>query len=112
MQSGERRPLTDHVVVKKPEPVTYDIECVYYIRKSDQDMAETIRAAVNTACENYIVWQRKIGRDITPSQLIYELVKAGVQSVEIKKPAYAELADSQIAIAGEPVITYGGIRDD
>lgn len=112
MQSGERRPLTDHVVVKKPEPVTYDIECVYYIRKSDQDMEETIRAAVNAACENYIVWQRKIGRDITPSQLIYELVKAGVQSVDIKKPAYAEVADSQIAIAGEPVITYGGIRDD
>ena len=112
MQSGERRPLTDHVVVKKPEPVAYDIDFTYYIRKSDQDMVETIQAAVNTACKNFIAWQRKIGRDITPSQLVYELVKAGVQSAEIKKPVYTELTDSQIAIAGEPATTYGGIRDD
>ncbi|RHR51982.1 baseplate J family protein [Clostridium sp. AF18-27] len=112
MQSGERRPLTDHVVVKKPESVSYDIEFVYYIRKSDQDMVETIQAAVKTACENFIAWQRKIGRDITPSQLVYELVKAGAQSADIKKPEYTELTDSQIAIAREPVITYGGIRDD
>ena len=112
MQSGERRPLTDHVVVKKPESVSYDIEFVYYIRKSDQDMVETIQAAVKTACENFIAWQRKIGRDITPSQLVYELVKAGAQSADIKKPEYTELTDSQIAIARESVITYGGIRDD
>lgn len=75
-------------------------------------MVETIQAAVKTACENFIAWQRKIGRDITPSQLVYELVKAGAQSADIKKPEYTELTDSQIAIARESVITYGGIRDD
>lgn len=112
MQSGDRRPLTDRVVVKKPEPVAYDIEFTYYIRNSDQDMVETIQAAVTAACENYTEWQKKIGRDISPSQLIYELVKAGAQSVEIKKPVYTALTDSQIAIAGIPVIIYGGIRDD
>ncbi len=112
LTSETLRPLTDKVMVKAPEVVDYEIAFTYYIRKSDKDMEESIKEAVGTACQNYIAWQKKIGRDITPSQLIYEIVKAGAQSAEITKPVYTEIQDKQVAVAGEPQITYGGLRDD
>lgn len=111
LTSETLRPLTDKVVVKGPEVAEYEIAFSYYIRKSDMDMEESIKSAVETACRNYIAWQKKIGRDITPSQLVYEVMKAGAQSVEIVKPVYTELADKEVAVAGEPQITYGGLRD-
>ena len=111
LKNGEQRPLTDHVVVKAPETVKYEINFTYYLRSSDRDMVDTIQKAVENACNNFIAWQKKIGKDITPSQLISEIMQAGVQSVEIKKPSYTEISDSQIGITSEPVITYGGLRD-
>ena len=111
LKNGEQRPLMDHVVVKAPETVKYEIDFTYYIRSSDRDMVDTIQKAVKNACNNFIAWQNKIGKDITPSQLISEIMQAGVQSVEIKKPSYIEISDSQIGITSEPVITYGGLRD-
>ena len=74
-------------------------------------MIATIQNAVQAACNNFISWQKKIGRDITPAQLICEIMQAGVQSVEVKKPLYTEVSDSQIGIVSAPVITYGGLRD-
>lgn len=111
IKDGGRRPLTDHVVIKAPEAVEYEIEFTYYIRSADKDMIATIQNAVQAACNNFISWQKKIGRDITPAQLICEIMQAGVQSVEVKKPLYTEVSDSQIGIVSAPVITYGGLRD-
>lgn len=112
LQNNSIRPLTDHVVVKAPAKVDYDVEFTYYISNENRGMEETIKAAVKTACENYISWQKEIGKNVTPSQLIYLVMAAGAQSVEVIKPAYTVIEDSQIAIAGEPVIHYGGLRDD
>ena len=108
------RPLTDKVVVKGPEAVEYEIDFTYYIRKSDMDAEASIKETVKTACQNYINWQKTIGRDITPSKLIYEIMKAGAQSVEVKKPVYTEIGKAQVAVAeeGQVTITYGGLRDD
>ena len=111
VQDGERRPLTDHVVVKKPEKVECEIEFTYYIRNTDRDMEQSIQEAVKTACNTYIKWQEQIGRDLTPSRLIYEIMDTGVQSVEIKSPVYAALTDSQMAVVSDPIIHYGGMRD-
>ena len=111
LENKNIRPLTDKVVVKKPEPVDYEIAFTYYISRANQDVEETTKEAVKAACSTYINWQKGIGRDITPSKLVYEIMRAGAQSVEISKPSYQELGKSQIAIAGEPVITYGGLRD-
>lgn len=112
INSHEKRPLTDYVVIKKPDAVEYEIECIYYIRNSDRGMEDNMKQAAEKACDNYILWQKRIGRDVTPSQLIYELIKAGIQSVEIKKPLYTEIKKSQVAITKAPVMVYGGIRDD
>lgn len=112
LKDSSVRPLTDKVVVKAPETVSYEIEFTYYISSQNQDTEESIKSAVERACGQYVSWQKAIGRNITPSQLIYLVMGAGAQAVELVKPSYTVLEDSQIAEAGEPVIHYGGLRDD
>ena len=106
------RPLTDHVVVKKPEEVKYNIDLIYYIRNEDRDREETMKEAVSTACNNYITWQKKVGRDINPAQLLYHIMDTGVKLAEIAKPVFTEIPDSALAVPDQITLTYGGRRDD
>lgn len=106
------RPLTDHVVVKKPEEIKYNIELIYYIRNEDRDREETMKEAVSTACNNYIKWQKKVGRDINPAQLLYYIMSTGVKLAEIAKPVFTEIPDSALAVPDQITLTYGGRRDD
>ena len=41
LDQSKIRPLTDRVVVKKPEKIDYDIEFIYYINGADKDMEES-----------------------------------------------------------------------
>ncbi len=106
------RPLTDHVVVKKPEEIKYNIELIYYIRNEDRDREETMKEAVSTACNNYITWQKKVGRDINPAQLLYYIMGTGVKMADIVEPVFTEVPDSALAVPDQITLTYGGRRDD
>lgn len=112
LENSNVRPLTDHVVVKKPRPIEYNIDFVYYIRNEDSDKEETIKYAVQTACDNYIAWQKKVGRDINPSKLIYLVMEAGVKMVEVQTPVFTETPDSAMAFPGKIALNYGGRKDD
>jgi phage-related baseplate assembly protein len=112
LRNSSIRPLTDHVVVKRPQTVEYEIELHYYIRNEDRDKEETIKAAIQTACNNYILWQKKVGRDINPSQLIYEAMGTGIKMAEVIKPVFTEIPDSSMAIPGKINLVYGGRKDD
>ena len=50
--------MTDHVIVKAPEEVSYEIELTYTISLSDKDTEETIKAEVENASRNYAKWQK------------------------------------------------------
>lgn len=106
------RPLTDHVVVKKPEEIKYNIELIYYIRNEDRDKEETMKEAVSIACNNYITWQKKVGRDINPAQLLYYIMGTGVKMADIVEPVFTEVPDSALAVPDKITLTYGGRRDD
>ena len=57
------RPLTDKVKVKAPDTVDYKLDVKYYINTSDLKRADTIKANVAAAVDQYVIWQRsKIGR--------------------------------------------------
>ena len=112
LQDHSIRPLTDHVVVKKPETVNYNIEFTYYISNDNRSAEETIKKAVEAAKDSYISWQKKVGRDITPARLVYEVMQAGAQSVDITSPAYTKIEQSQLALPENVTLHYGGLRDD
>lgn len=107
------RPLTDQVIVKAPGTVDYALDIKYYINRSDSAQAKTIQNAVETAVENFIVWQRsKIGRDINPSKLTSLLETAGAKRVEITYPIFRKIGKSDVAKLSTKKVSYGGIEDD
>ena len=108
------RPLTDYVRVLSPESVPYEIVVRYWISADDKTKSETIRKAVETAVENYRLWQQtKIGRDITPAKLIAAVINAGatrIDSASMQPAAFVELADNHVAQCTKVTVVYEGTK--
>lgn len=113
LSSAAIRPLTDKVTVAAPTDRTYTISLTYYINRSDANQASAIQNAVAKSIEDYKKWQRKIGRDINPSELIKRVIAAGAKRVELREPGFVSLADTEIAEFYETGdVIYGGLEDD
>lgn len=106
------RPLTDHVTVSPPQEKGYSISFSYYINRSDQGQAVAIQGAVAQAVEDYLQWQRKLGRDINPSELIKRVILAGAKRVELTEPAYAAVSNYEVGNCAAKTLTYRGLEDD
>ena len=113
LQGKTIRPMTDLVRVAAPQEVTYTINLTYYINRSDSAKAVTIQAAVAQAVADYQAWQRAIGRDINPSQLVRMIMDAGAKRVTVTAPTYTAVDATKVsALQGDAVISYGGLEDD
>ena len=113
LQDKTIRPMTDLVRVAAPQEVTYTINLTYYINRSDSAKAVTIQAAVAQAVADYQTWQRAIGRDINPSQLVRMVMDAGAKRVTVTAPTYTAVDATKVsALQGDAVISYGGLEDD
>ena len=107
-----KRPTSDKVTALAPTEQTYNIRLTYYINQSDSAQAVAIQAAVNKAIGEYKTWQRKLGRDINPTELIMRIRMAGAKRVALIEPAYEAVNDESIAKLGTENVTYGGLEDD
>ena len=111
--NNQIRPLTDHVVVKVPQVVHYNIELTYYIDIKNKEMVETIKKNIDQEIQNYIAWQKeKIGRDINPSYFMYRLMSTGIKWADVKSPNFQELSGATLAIADNITVVYGGLQND
>ena len=106
------RPLTDHVTVRAPGTVSYNINLTYYIDKADSVNATTIQANVAKAISDYKAWKSAIGRAINPSQLIRRIMDAGAKRVEVVAPVYTSVDIDKVAISGTETISYGGLEEE
>lgn len=107
------RPLTDMVVVQAPEVQEYEIDITYYVNDSDRMRTVTIQEEVDTAVNNYVLWQQeKIGRDINPDQLRKMVIAAGAKRVEVRSPCFKKIHYGSIAGITNRNVLYGGIEDD
>ena len=112
LRSGDVRPLTDKVTVAAPEETDCNIRLRYYISTKDASQAADIQDSVTRAVAEYKAWQRKIGRDINPSELIRRVVNAGAKRVEVSEPVYKPVDNRHVCrFAGEAVV-YGGLEDE
>lgn len=113
LKNGDMRPMDDLVNASAPEGVPYAIEFKYWINQTDSARAATIQEAVAAAVEQYMTWQRKIGRDINPDELTAAVKMAGAKRLAIKSPVYTPVGKSKVAaLALPPVIEYGGLEDE
>lgn len=111
LNSETVRPLTDIVTAKDPEEIEYSVDAQYWIASSDKTKVETIQQAVQQALDEYIQWQRKLGRDIDPGELLVRLRTAGAKRVKITAPADLAIKSNQIPKLVNNQLLYGGIED-
>lgn len=105
-------PLCDTVTVQAPEAVSFDVDLIYYIARSDSTSATQIKSDVADAVDAWVLWQKsKVGRDINPTRLISKVQQAGVKRVVLTSPEYQALEDYQLAVAGNVTLNYGGLED-
>lgn len=110
------RPQGDRVSAKVPEEVGYSISLTYYIAEENASAEQEIKDKVAAAISTYKVWQRRIGRDINPSELIGLIRDAGAKRVELAAPIFAKIyADAengvQIGKLTTETVTYGGLEE-
>ena len=108
-----KRPLTDHVQVKKPEIEEYSIDVTYYINTSDSNAATAIQAQVESAVEKYKLWQAsKVGRDINPDELVANINDAGAKRAVVRAPVFRVIGETAKAQCTGVNVIYGGLEDD
>ena len=117
LSPDHRRPLTDKVVVRAPEPIYYGIRLTYYISRRNAVIGTVLQERVEKAVRDYILWQKSaLGRDITPSTLVEMVKNTGVKRVDMDTilPVFTVLRYYQIGVADEDDIEviYGGLEDD
>lgn len=116
LSSDDIRPLTDDVEALAPAAVNYAINIDFWINKSDLTIADSIRTAVDAAVEEYRIWQQgKIGRDITPDQLICKVMAAGAARIDfatLSPASWQELQAGQVAQCTGVTVTYNGTKDE
>lgn len=113
LNTSDIRPLTDKVVVAKPDETEFNVDVTYYIPRYSQASSTIIEEAAEAAVEEYIKWQTgKMGRDINPSMLNSMLMEAGVKRVEITAPAFTPIPDTNVARLKEKQVKNGGLEDE
>ena len=112
--SDERlRPLTDKVSVLPAEIISYDIDCKYFINRTDATQALSIKTAAEKAVQDFTNYQKnKLGRDIDSTYLIYKLREAGASRVIVDAPAFQVVPPNAVAIADNVNISYMGLKDE
>lgn len=100
-----KRPLSDYVRAKAPEPVEFGIELKYYFEESGQTAVVQAIEGEGGAIDKYLEWQTSaLGRDIDPDQLrirIFEAFAAcgasGTIRIDMVSPGYTEVGKTQFA---------------
>ena len=112
LRNDARRPMTDYVNCKAPTEVEYSIDVTYTIARSKSKIAVTVQNAVNEAVEVYKAWQRTMGRDIDPAELIAQIKNAGAKKVKITAPTDVVVGSAEIPKLITCNVVYGGLEDD
>lgn len=108
------RPLTDVVVVQKPEKVQFNISGTYYILSSYSARVVDIQSKVQSAVNEYVAWQAsKLGRAIRPTELIARVQGIdGIQRINLTEPEYKALEPWQVGVAESVNLQYGGLSSE
>lgn len=107
------RPLTDHVIVGAPDPVSFAISGTWRALRSDAPVIGQITANVEKAVSEYLNWQtEKPGRDIVRERLTSLIYQAGAKRVQITDPGYLLLLPTQIARVTTVNLEFAGLEDE
>lgn len=112
LSADKIRPLTDNVIIKKPESIDFSITAKLTLY-SYADMA-SVQTAVNEGLNSYkTTLKSKLNKDIVPNQIIAILNAIyGVYNVELISPTFQTVGASQWANLQGINISYEGEIDE
>ena len=114
LSADDIRPLTDEVHALAPTAKNYAIQVDYWVLAEDQSRGEQIKADVEAAVESYRLWQQgRIGRDISPEQLISGVIAAGaarVNSSTLSPASFVELEEDEVAQCTGVTVNFKGYK--
>lgn len=106
-------PLTDNSIVAAPDVVKYNLKATYYISRRHTNNLETIKAAIEEAKDEYLLYQRSgIGRDLNPDVLIEFVRAAGGKRVVIESPSFQVVRETSVVQENNVEFVFGGLEDD
>lgn len=79
---------------------------------ADHRRIPVIQSKVTAAVKDFQTWQRKLGRDINPTELIARLRAAGAKRVKLTAPADVAVQTMMLPKCTGVTATYGGLEDD
>ena len=100
------RPLNDIVTVHQPNQISYNLNVTAYISNDDSANASQIISKAQSAVDDFISWQAKLGRDLNPSRLISALMDAGVKRVEVHSPSFTAVNNISVAICASRQLNF------
>jgi phage-related baseplate assembly protein len=106
LNSDDYRPLTDSVVVRPPDPVTFAVSAQLVLYPGPD--AATVRAAALARLATYLASVRRVAYDVTRSGIIAALTAPGVQNVLLAGPS----ADVVVGPTGVAVCTSKTVTAD
>ena len=116
LRADTLRPLTDYVEALAPVKREYSINVDYWISEEDKTQSVMLQAAVEDAVNQYRLWQQtKIGRDISPSRLIHNVIAAGASRIDsetMEPSCFQVLQGNEVAQCVDVNINFMGFKDD
>lgn len=116
LQADTLRPLTDYVKALAPVKREFSIHVDYWIASEDKTKSVAIQGAVEEAVNQYRTWQQtKIGRDISPSRLIHNVIAAGAARIDestLRPNAFGAVGDYEVAQCVDVTINYMGFKEE
>lgn len=96
------RPMTDHVIVRPPVQVEYEIDVTYYTTAAEESDCINAIEGKTGALSQFIEWQdTKMGRDINPDKLRALCLSpsngGGCTRITVSSPKYTELKKTEVA---------------
>lgn len=112
LSADKIRPLTDNVVVKKPESIDFSITAKLTLYSYAD--STSVKTAVNEGLNSYKTGLKsKLNKDIVPNQIITILNSIyGVYNVELTSPTFQTVGANQWANLEEFNIIYEGEIDE
>lgn len=106
----DRRPIADRVDVLAPDVVNFDLNLTYWIDADRAGEVPEIQARVQEAVDSYLAWQRKLGRDLNPSELGARLMQTGIKRHNITEPIFSVVEKWKVAMVDQVQVNYGGLE--
>ena len=114
-----RRPVTDYVFAHVPAVVTYRLNMDYWIEQDNEVLLDTIKANVEQAVAEWILWQRSyVSRDLNCDELRKRCLQAGAKRIVVHTPTptfqvmnYNQVAIHDETVGNEPIINFVGLEE-